>query len=539
MQTDTIVERAKAKDPKALNEIYAMYYPKMVGVCMKIAKEDEDTVHDLVHDAFVLAFASLGNLRNNERFGEWLTTIVRNVALKHISQKDKIHFVPLSDVAPNDASLLDFSSQADSAINYGDILYAISQLPEGYSKVIRLSLIEGFSHKEIASMLGIEAHSSSSQLSRAKGLLKQILSYKQLAIILVLLISIPLYFILSRRDDPNVCEIRPNKKNTEEKKEKSSPKRQENEPIQDIRIAEENNKVVDIQYIEKDQKMIAETKEDSVLIEQKDSVIAPIEHHEPLLAETTPLKKNKWKFLAAGSLGPALAQNAYKLLQTGSIGDIDSEVPTFPENINTWEDYSRYLHITQHDNTPADTLALIDIADHNTGDMVEKEEHDKPVTFGISLSKTLTDRWSIETGVQYSLLNSRFTMGENGYSIVKKQKAHYLGVPFKLSYRLVDYKRLSAYSSAGVTIHIPVYGKWDSSYIVEWQSAYSDSHHFTPPFQWQTNLSVGVQYKFTPNVSIFIEPTFNWFIPSGSETHTIWTEHPVMFTSPFGIRFTW
>ena len=555
MQTDTIVERAKAKDPKALNEIYAMYYPKMVGVCMKIAKEDEDTVHDLVHDAFVLAFASLGNLRNNERFGEWLTTIVRNVALKHISQKDKIHFVPLSDVAPNDASLLDFSSQADSAINYGDILYAISQLPEGYSKVIRLSLIEGFSHKEIASMLGIEAHSSSSQLSRAKVLLKQILGYKHLAIILVLLISIPLYFFLPRRDDPNVCEIRPNKKKTEEEKEKSSPKRQEDESIPHIRIAEEHNEVVasdneqtdtiaipslhDIQYIENGQKMISETKEDSVQTELRDSVITPIDSSERLFVEGTHIKNNKWKFLAAGSLGPALAQNAYKLLQTGSIGDIDSEVPTFPENINTWEDYSRYLHITQHDNTPADTLALIDIADHNTGDMVEKEEHDKPVTFGISLSKTLTDRWSIETGVQYSLLNSRFTMGENGYSIVKKQKAHYLGVPFKLSYRLVDYKRLSAYSSAGVTIHIPVYGKWDSSYIVEWQSAYSDSHHFTPPFQWQTNLSVGVQYKFTPNVSIFIEPTFNWFIPSGSETHTIWTEHPVMFTSPFGIRFTW
>ena len=541
MQTDTIVERAKAKDPKALNEIYAMYYPKMVGVCMKIAKEDEDTVHDLVHDAFVLAFASLGNLRNNERFGEWLTTIVRNVALKHISQKEKIHFVPLSDVDPNDASLLDFSSQADSAINYGDILYAISQLPEGYSKVIRLSLIEGFSHKEIASMLGIEAHSSSSQLSRAKGLLKQILGYKQLAIILVLLISIPLYFILSRRDDPNVCEIRPNKKKTES--------------IPHICIAEEHNEVVasdneqtdtiaipslhDIQYIENGQKMISETKEDSVQTELRDSVITPIDSSERLFVEGTHIKNNKWKFLAAGSLGPALAQNAYKLLQTGSIGDIDSEVPTFPENINTWEDYSRYLHITQHDNTPADTLALIDIADHNTGDITEKEEHDKPVTFGISVSKTLTDRWCIETGIQYSLLNSRFTMGENGYSIVKKQKAHYLGVPLKLTYRLVDYKRLSAYSSAGVTMHIPVYGKWNNSYIVDWQSAYSDSRHFTPPFQWQTSLSVGVQYRFTPNVSIFIEPTLNWFIPSGSKIHTIWTEHPVMFTSPFGIRFTW
>ncbi|MGN0402028.1 MAG: sigma-70 family RNA polymerase sigma factor [Acetatifactor sp.] len=555
MQTDNIIERAKAKDPKALNEIYAMYYPKMVGVCMKIAKEDEDTVHDLVHDAFVLAFASLGNLRNNERFGEWLTTIVRNVTLKHISQKDKIHFVPLSNVDSNDVSLLDFSSQADSAINYGDIMHAISQLPEGYSKVIRLSLIEGFSHKEIASMLGIEAHSSSSQLSRAKGLLKQILGYKQLAIIIVLLISIPLYFILSRRDEPNVCEIRPDKKKTEEKKKLSSPKWQEDEPIPAIRIAEEHNKVVasdneqkdtlaipslhDIQYVEKDQKMIAETKEDSVLIEQRDSVIAPIEHHEPLLAETTPLKKNKWKFLAAGSFGPALAQNAYKLLQTGSIGDIDSEVPTFPENINTWEDYSRYLHITQHDNTPADTLALIDIADHNTGDITEKEEHDKPVTFGISVSKTLTDRWCIETGIQYSLLHSRFTMGENGYSIVKKQKAHYLGIPLKLSYRVFDYKHISAYSSTGLTLHIPMYGKQTCNYIVNWQTAYSDNYHFTPAFQWQTSFSVGLQYKFTPNASVFVEPTINWFVPSNCDKHTIWTEQPIMFTSPFGIRITW
>lgn len=87
MQTDTIIERAKAKDSKALNEIYAMYYPKMVGVCMKIAKEDEDTVHDLVHDAFVLAFASLGNLRNNERFGEWLTTICQECRIETCSPK--------------------------------------------------------------------------------------------------------------------------------------------------------------------------------------------------------------------------------------------------------------------------------------------------------------------------------------------------------------------------------------------------------------------------------------------------------------------
>lgn len=130
-------------------------------------------------------------------------------------------------------------------------------------------------------------------------------------------------------------------------------------------------------------------------------------------------------------------------------------------------------------------------------------------------------------------------MGENGYSIVDKQKVHYLGIPLRVSYNWIDYKRLSAYTSAGVALHIPVYGKVSSNYLVNWQSAYSESRHFTPSLQWQTGVGIGLQYKLAPNTSLFVEPTFNWFIPSGSDTHTIWTEHPFMFTCPFGLRITW
>jgi RNA polymerase sigma factor (sigma-70 family) len=162
MDIDKIIERAKEKDPKALNDIYKMYYPKMVGVCMKIIKEDEDMAHDLVHDAFVLAFASMDKLRDNERFGEWLTTIVRNVSLKHSAQKAKLRLVPLSSISPNHEALLDYSDIPDSDMNSKDILELVSQLPEGYSKIFRLSVIEGFSHKQIVDMLGIEPHSSSS-----------------------------------------------------------------------------------------------------------------------------------------------------------------------------------------------------------------------------------------------------------------------------------------------------------------------------------------------------------------------------------------
>ena len=68
---------------------------------------------------------------------------------------------------------------------------------------------------------------------------------------------------------------------------------------------------------------------------------------------------------------------------------------------------------------------------------------------------------------------------------------------------------------------------------------YSDSWHFTPPFQWTVGTGVGLQYNFANNWGVYLEPTFSWHIPNGSTTYTIWTEHPFTITVPFGIRFTW
>lgn len=560
---DTVIQRAKEKDPQALATIYRMYYPKMVGVCMKIIKKDEGMVHDLVHDAFVLAFASLNKLRDNERFGEWLTTIVRNVALKHIAQKEKVHLVSLSSIASNDEVLVDYASAPDTQMNSKDIFELVAQLPEGYRKIFQLSVIEGFSHKEIAAMLGIEPHSSSSQLSRAKGMLKRIMKYRMLAVILLLIVSIPLYFILSHRgkEDTYVVDV-PKKKKTKKKerirsKDTEEPVRIEETDEKDCSLLQTSDERIDSteHFIDVadtvvttpvpdlretiEEHLTAETAGDSIGTMAEDTVILPVVTPDEYLAHNSKPKSHKWQLLTAGSLGPALAQSMYKLIATG--GDIGSDCPTY-DHASTWEEYGNYLRSISHDHTSADTLTLIQIADNNSGEIKETEQHDKPITFGISVTRPLGDRWNIETGLQYSLLKSRFTMGDNGYAIVKNQKIHYLGLPLKLSYRMIDYKHLSAYGSAGLTLHVPVYNKVNTHYMLNWQVAYTDtigSRHVNPSLQWSTSVSLGLQYKFTPGVSIFVEPTFNWYVPSGSKTHTIWTEHPLMFTSPFGIRITW
>lgn len=463
-----IIERAKRKDPKALAEIYEVYRPRMMGTCMNIVREDKDTASDLVHDAFVLAFVSLDKLRDNKRLGEWLTTIVRNVALKYKAQKGRMRVEPLSAVDG-----MDSSSTPEAFVNSRDVLRLVEQLPEGYAKVFRLSVIEGFTHKEIADMLGIEPHSSSSQLSRAKRLLRRMM----LAVALLLVGLVPLCLLLFQHGEQEVCKV-------SKAKRRPQPRQLENADAKpyshtaDSSTAEYKDTLVNIPTIEKEC-LIVEVAKDSVRTIFKDTVMILKEHH---LADDDKPKRQKWPFLAAGSFGPALAQSVYKVF--------------FEDNITSIE-----------------------------GGAIE-EQHDKPITFSLSLTKPLNDRWSIETGLQYSLLNSRFTQG----STVSRQQVHYLGLPLKLSYRMTDYERLSVYQSTGLTLHLPVYGKVEAN---------GAAHTVSPSVQWAISAGIGLQYELAPNVNLFVEPTVNWFIPSGSDTHTIWTEQPVMVTTPFGIRFTW
>lgn len=79
------------------------------------------------------------------------------------------------------------------------MLDIVESLPEGYCKVFKLAVLEGLSHKEIGDLLGIAPHSSSSQLFRAKILLKKMLAGYRVFIVLTVLLLFPtLYDYLYR-----------------------------------------------------------------------------------------------------------------------------------------------------------------------------------------------------------------------------------------------------------------------------------------------------------------------------------------------------
>ena len=204
-----------------------------------------------------------------------------------------------------------------------------------------------------------------------------------------------------------------------------------------------------------------------------------------------------------------------------------------------WEDYAKELHrISQADPT-TENVAMADIADHNSGEIVEVEHHDKPITLSIAVNKNIGKRWSLETGLQYSYLKSYLILGTGSYRVDKEQKLHYIGIPVKLSYQFMAYKKLSAYGSAGASIQIPLSGKTYADYVVGGKSGYTTDWKTIPSIQWTVNTNIGIQYQFAPKLTLFVEPTLNWYIPNGSEVKNTWTERPFTLTVPFGIRLSW
>lgn len=445
---------------------------------------------------------------------------------------------------------------ADAVLAEKELMQLIDRLPEGYGKVFRMSVIEGLSHKEIAERLGIEPHSSSSQLARAKAMLRKMINRRMLAVISAIIVMIPLCKYLFQR------------RGTEEKKTvtaKVEGTKVKSKKTQHIATQPSVTPTVSDNYITKasttsplpqggadldsmPKNAVLEIRDTAINIAvavpstdsvARDSIQYNIPIFENHMAEDGSKKhKNKWQLLAAGSLGPALVQNAYKLF--AGIGDDITDSPTtdIPKVISTWEDYYKFL-VRKGGKVSPDTAALITIAEHNTGKIVEREQHDKPITLGLALTKSLGKNWSIESGLQYSLLKSNFTMGEGAYYIQRTQKVHYLGLPFRLSYKWLRSKRWSVYSSAGVLLNVPLVGEAKERYVTDTTVPYKDSWRFTPSWQWSVGAGVGVQYNLSPNWGIYAEPTFNWYIPNGSSIHTIWTEHPFTVTAPFGVRFTW
>lgn len=547
MDKKDFVELCQKGDEQALNLLYKTYSGKMMRICLCYVSERQ-IAQDLLHDGFIVIFTSIGSLRNPERLENWMGVIMKNIALRYLNQNNSFHTIPLSEISEEDEP--QESPFKTDSVSYDQMMELVECLPEGYSKVFKLAVLEGLPHKEIGKLLNIAPHSSSSQLYRAKAMLKKLLLNYRLILILLLLLLIPLFYnptYWKKKQSYSSKIVLPSLK--EEKKQANILANSHQPEIccpKDVHLQLPALTIAPLPvYTEKaPSTLVMKDVTASIPSVTKQAYIS--ESPEVTLSDSHPAerfifthrnrKTMKWKLILAGSVGPQLAQSLFKLIATPhSDSGIGSDLP---QQVSTWEDYYNYLNTRYQEGTLGDSIALMEIAKNNKGQIVEQQHHDAPITIGLSVNKKLNERWSLETGLQYTLLKSEFTTG-NEYRIQETQKIHYVDIPLRISYRWGSYRKLLLYSTAGVQVGIPLKGTLRTDHITDSIPMNISKQSLKVPLQWSINASMGIQYNFTPHTSFYIEPTINYYIPDGSELRTIRKEHPVTLTIPVGVRFSW
>ena len=184
---------------QAYSNIYERYSQRLLGICLGYV-HDIDVAKDILHDAFIIIFSRIGTLREPEKIEQWMCAIARNLSLKHIEKEKKFSGTDVSEL--NEIHEEEAAATGIEAIPFEDLIKAIDELPTQYGKVFRLSVLEGLSHQEIGEMLGIAPHSSSSNLARAKQLLRKIINQNWGILITFLVLLFAIFHFTGREDIP-------------------------------------------------------------------------------------------------------------------------------------------------------------------------------------------------------------------------------------------------------------------------------------------------------------------------------------------------
>lgn len=164
-----------ANERKAQRLLYDRYAPVMLSVCRRYMGTAQ--AEDALQESFIRVFRYLVQYRHEGSFEGWLRRICVNTCIRLIQQSRRLMIEYAADNLPD----LPVDPDALHQLHAEELLNLIDRLPDGYRTVFNLSIIEGYSHKEIGDLLGIGESSSRSQLTKARKYMQRYLMAPQKA----------------------------------------------------------------------------------------------------------------------------------------------------------------------------------------------------------------------------------------------------------------------------------------------------------------------------------------------------------------------
>lgn len=145
------------------------YSELLYSICLRYTG-DETKSKDVLQEAFIRIFRYIDKYDPNKgALTTWMRKICVNVALRSLKKKN----LEVSTLTVEFNNRVIIEPEILSKFGREDLMKVVMTLPDGYRQVFNLSVIEGYSHKEIGKMLGIQEVSSRSNLSRAKQILRK------------------------------------------------------------------------------------------------------------------------------------------------------------------------------------------------------------------------------------------------------------------------------------------------------------------------------------------------------------------------------
>ncbi len=509
MEVSQLIDRCKNGDSEALGMLYTTYSKPLRKVCRRYLS-DEQTVSDVLHDSFVVIFSSLNKLRDNRKAEKWMKSITRNVTLKYLDCQ-KVHQVISIKDSENSEVFVDESQPEENELSLGEMVSLIDKLPESSKQVFRLAVLKGMSHQEIADLLNIEPHSSSSQLARSKMMLRKMIRQYWAVILLFL---IPISFFLLKKEDPVVNE--------------------------DKQVVVNQNETQNIQPTEPEQHplIVEQTKlKTSVAVTDTALMVNNVENI-IVVADTTILLTAQENEMISDTLcDNQLRDTVQGIIHKTDIPQYDF-TDNFPEKniVNENNEHQWAIRFAYAESFGSQLGKVSSLASEEKNRGVSDspnfyqytKHHYTPITLTLTAHYNFTKRLGIETGLSYIQLTSELYSETEGIT----QTVHYLGIPIKGIYTMCVGKRMILYDGLGLTMGIPVHSQLNAE-------AATNIMGEKVPWLWSVGTGLGIQYNLTRHIGIFAEPSIQYYIPRQKGLETYCTEHPFAFSVPLGLKIIW
>jgi RNA polymerase sigma-70 factor, ECF subfamily len=177
----TLVERVRAGDSAAFQELVSRYENKVYRLAIKLTR-NEALAEEVLQEVFIKIFEKLDTFRGESALSSWIYRIAANAAFSKLNLEKRHQHADLDDAMPQaEASLHERTDTAQASPDrpllseeaVGVISRAIERLPEDFRVVITLRDVEGLPNEEVARILELSVPAVKSRLHRARLLLRK------------------------------------------------------------------------------------------------------------------------------------------------------------------------------------------------------------------------------------------------------------------------------------------------------------------------------------------------------------------------------